>query len=498
MLACSTRAFRATVRPVKTLPVALALVLAAASAQAQGWSVSRYAAPFSGDDLNVTERALVTPHLRVGALLAVDWGRSLHIVPIENRVTSQLAVTVGFFDRLQLGVSMPVVLAQEISGNGAGVAPGDLRVDARVRLAGLARRGTHRIALAATLLVPTGDGDAYAGDGSVGVVPRLIIELTNARDFVFAANIGVAIRPGWDHQFITRAGVTIPVAARILITAEASFETLFRAPLADGALSLEALAGLHYVNLNGFAFGLAAGPRLLDGESTADLRVVGLVGYAPQPVERYAPPRDTDADGVVDVDDVCPRVPAGPRPDSRRRGCPFIERVVPEDPPPVVVEPPPPDPDRDHDGVANDVDHCPDDVGPASDDPDTNGCPRVYVTADRVVITQQPRFDTNRAVILPESAPLLMEVAQVLEAHPELVRVEVQGHTDDRGSTALNGRLSQRRAESIRDWLVSRGIARERLEARGYGRTLPLVDNATDEGRARNRRVEFVVRERRP
>jgi OmpA-OmpF porin, OOP family len=367
-----------------------------------------------------------------------------------------------------------------------------------VRLLGLPRRGAGRLALAATVLLPTGDGAAYAGDGAVGVIPRVIVELTNARDFVFAGNLGVAIRPGWEHQLFLRAGVTLPVVPRVLITVEANLETLLTQPIAGGALSLEALGGVHYVSRGGLAVGVAAGPRLIDGEGSADVRAVALVGFAPQPVEPMVTLSDRDHDAVPDADDRCPDVAAGPRPDSRRRGCPFVERVVPEAPPPPPPPPPPPDPDRDRDGIANEDDHCPDDAGPATGDPATHGCPRVYVAADRVVINEQPRFGLNRAVILPESAPLLMEVAAVIEAHPELVRIEVQGHTDDRGSDALNGMLSRRRAESIRAWLIGRGIAASRLEARGYGRTRPLVDNHTPAGRAMNRRVEFVVLERTP
>ena len=467
-------------------------------AGAQGWSVSRYAAPPSADDLNATERSIVPPHLGVGALLAVDWARALAGVPIENRVTAHLAATVGLFDRVQLGVVMPVVATQQLAGAGSALAPGDLRVDARVRLLGLPRRGAGRLALATTLLLPTGSGAANAGDGAVGVIPRVLFELTNARDFIFAANLGVALRPGWENQLLARAGVTIPIVPRVLITLEASFETLLRAPLAGGALSLEALAGIHHVSRAGVAFGLAAGPRLLDGEGSADLRVVGLVGYAPQPVEPVVAVADRDHDAVPDADDLCPDLPAGVRPDSRRRGCPFVEVLPVVVEPPAPPAPPPPDTDRDHDGIANPDDHCPDDAGPASPDPATHGCPRVYVTADRVVITQQPRFAFDHAEILPESAPLLLEVAAVLEAHPELVRLEVQGHTDDRADQRYNDRLSQRRAESICHWLVGRGIASARLVPRGYGRTRPLVDNATPAGRALNRRVEFVVLERSP
>lgn len=485
-------------RPVRPILFALALSSVPLGASAQGWSVSRYAAPPSGEDLNATERALVTPHLRVGGLVAVDWARSLSGVPVEQRVAAHLAATVGLFDRVQLGVVMPVVLNQDLAGVGASLAAGDLRVDARVRVLGPARRGSGRLALAATLLLPTGSGSAYAGDGAVGVVPRLIFELTNARDFVFAANLGLAVRPGWENQLLARAGVTIPLLPRVLVTLEASAETLLSDPVAGGAFSLEALGGVHHVGRGGLAVGVAAGPRLIAGEGSADVRVVGLVGYAPQVDEPVVVVSDRDHDAVPDADDLCPEVPAGVRPDSRRRGCPFVERVVPEAPPVVEPPPPPPDPDRDHDGIANDDDRCPDEPGQATSDPATHGCPRVYVTADRVVITQQPRFAVDRAVILPESAPLLMEVAAALEAHPELVRIEVQGHTDDRAGDEHNQVLSRRRAESICDWLVGRGIERSRLVARGYGRTRPLVDNATAAGRAMNRRVEFVVLERSP
>jgi outer membrane protein OmpA-like peptidoglycan-associated protein len=91
---------------------------------------------------------------------------------------------------------------------------------------------------------------------------------------------------------------------------------------------------------------------------------------------------------------------------------------------------------------------------------------------------------------------LLTEVAAALEAHPELTRIEIQGHTDDDGDDPHNLDLSQRRASSIRAWLVAHGVSADRLEARGYGETVPLADNRAPGGRAMNRRVEFVVRQR--
>jgi outer membrane protein OmpA-like peptidoglycan-associated protein len=94
-------------------------------------------------------------------------------------------------------------------------------------------------------------------------------------------------------------------------------------------------------------------------------------------------------------------------------------------------------------------------------------------------------------VIRSVSFPILNTVAQVMRDFPD-INVEVQGHTDDRGSDSFNMRLSGERAEAVRQYLVQQGIAQNRLTARGYGETMPIDTNRTNAGRARNRRVEFV------
>jgi outer membrane protein OmpA-like peptidoglycan-associated protein len=92
-----------------------------------------------------------------------------------------------------------------------------------------------------------------------------------------------------------------------------------------------------------------------------------------------------------------------------------------------------------------------------------------------------------------ESDPVLAEVMRVLKEHPEVELVEIEGHTDETGTEELNQRLGQERANSVLRWLVARGVARDRLVAKGYGSERPLDDNSTDEGRRKNRRVEFRV-----
>ena len=119
----------------------------------------------------------------------------------------------------------------------------------------------------------------------------------------------------------------------------------------------------------------------------------------------------------------------------------------------------------------------------------------VDVTDVAVLVRERVHFQFDSATLRPESTPVIDQVAATLLGHPEIGRVEVQGHTDATGGAAYNLDLSQRRAEAVVAALVARGVAPERLVARGYGFTRPIADDATEEGRARNRRVEFQVLE---
>jgi len=193
--------------------------------------------------------------------------------------------------------------------------------------------------------------------------------------------------------------------------------------------------------------------------------------------ERFegCPPPDTDGDGIVDPDDKCPSEP-GPK---EREGCPLR--------------------DTDGDGVMDDVDNCINEAGPA----DNQGCPKqqkqlVKITKDKLVILDKVYFDTNKATIQSRSFKLLDQVAQVLNEHPEVKRVRVEGHTDDQGNDAHNLKLSQDRADAVSIYLMANGVDGERLTAVGYGETQPIESNKTKKGRATNRRVEFVIASEEP
>lgn len=167
-------------------------------------------------------------------------------------------------------------------------------------------------------------------------------------------------------------------------------------------------------------------------------------------------PPDSDGDGVPDYLDQCPGTPLGVAVDNS--GCPF---------------------DSDGDGVADHLDKCPN--TPKGATVNEAGCWSLQATT---------LYDSNSSYVRTEAYPLLDEVASILEKNPEM-EVEVQGHTDNTGSAKYNQWLSEKRAQKVKDYLVSKGIDPSRLEAKGYGLTQPVASNATGEGRAQNRRVEL-------
>jgi outer membrane protein OmpA-like peptidoglycan-associated protein len=150
-----------------------------------------------------------------------------------------------------------------------------------------------------------------------------------------------------------------------------------------------------------------------------------------------------------------------------------------------------PDPDSDGDTVVDRLDNCPIEPGP----PDNAGCPNrqlVRIVSGKLEMLDTVYFQLDKAIIEQRSYALLDNVAAVLGAHPKLV-VQVEGHTDSRGDAAHNMDLSQRRAQAVVDYLVAKGLARAQLQARGFGATRPIADNATDDGRSHNRRVAFTI-----
>ena len=185
------------------------------------------------------------------------------------------------------------------------------------------------------------------------------------------------------------------------------------------------------------------------------------------------PDPDNDHDGLADAQDRCPNQ-AGATLDG---GCPSQ--------------------DRDRDGLADGTDQCPDTAENVNGYLDTDGCPdtkpsRVEVTGTAIVIHQKINFATGKDTILPDSFPVLDDVAQAMRDYPK-VSVEIGGHTDSVGDDAKNQKLSKERADSVFEYLLSKGILATRMVTIGHGETRPVDTNRTEEGRGNNRRVEFLI-----
>lgn len=173
---------------------------------------------------------------------------------------------------------------------------------------------------------------------------------------------------------------------------------------------------------------------------------------------------DADGDGIADKDDKCPNE-AGP---AANNGCPW--------------------PDRDGDGVADKDDLCPDKVGTVAN----QGCPEVTEAVQKSLnaYAKTILFDTGKSSIKEQSAEVLQNIIGILNEYPN-AKFSIEGHTDSVGSEALNMKLSKERASSVMNYLISNGVASNRLTHEGYGESRPIDSNKTRAGRANNRRVEI-------
>lgn len=214
--------------------------------------------------------------------------------------------------------------------------------------------------------------------------------------------------------------------------------------------------GYRYVETDEAEFNTADGS--VDSEYTANALALGL-SYR---VSSGQEVRDSDGDGVLDNRDLCPNTPLGRAVDDY--GCEL---------------------DSDGDGVANKNDACP--STPAGQKVMTNGCGVAQAAVLRGV-----NFEFNSATLTYNAETILDRTARTLLDSPGF-DVLITGHTDSKGSDSYNMQLSKERAQSVRRYLVSKGVDGARLEFRGYGETKPVASNDTEAGRAENRRVELEV-----
>jgi len=442
--------------------------------------------------------------------------------------------------------------ANSTSVNTSGPAAGDTRLDAR---GVLYRTRDRRAAVGAqlSLFIPSGTSSAFGGDGQttamVGVsaeytfkigphfsvigVANTSLDFRPVSSFNQPANGGLGIGDEWrwalagfipiqDNKY--RLGLTI-FGQTGIENDSGTGNTIFSKE--NTPIEWQAEGRMRFGKFDRWWAGAGVGSRMDESYGGPDFRVIALVGLEvplvepdiPSPDQLAAARRkkhpvemiDSDHDGIPDDIDACPNEPEdhlGPDPND---GCPVppdrdhdgipdqFDKCPdqPEDHKGAQPNDGCPDPDSDKDGIPDSEDACPHEPGQRSPDPAKNGCPQfIRLEGSSVRILQQVHFATGKADILPDSFPILQEIADLLKVTPNIHRMSIEGHTDDRGAADLNLKLSQARSESVMRWLVDRGgIEAKRLEAHGYGKTRPIEDNKTEEGRLANRRVEFKIKE---
>ncbi|MBI2390722.1 MAG: OmpA family protein [Deltaproteobacteria bacterium] len=365
----------------------------------------------------------------------------------------------------------------------AGGGLGDARLVPKVNIFDLGT-DTFWYALGAAVPVtfPTGKGTALRGSESTSFEPRLLFAIGGGRwDATF--NAGYLMRTA-DKSLAGRTEVTFGGAFSYGIVQGKTGVDLqvevYGAHLPDAQTSgsktpVESLVGAVIWPSEDLGVYLGAGPGISAGLGSPDFRVAAGVRFGKR-VPRRDRHGDRDHDGVDNLHDQCPDAQEDQDGFQDNDGCP--------------------DPDNDGDGVLDERDECPE----AAEEPGGNGdgCPakgRVIVEDGQMHVFGKVQFDTGSANIAGKSEPLLDDLAGVLKAHPEFKKVEIGGHTDDTGPKEVNDKLSKERAEAVKKALIKRGISADRLETVGYGPSKPVSSNATAVGRARNRRVEFTVKE---
>jgi outer membrane protein OmpA-like peptidoglycan-associated protein len=572
-------------RPRRSLAIVPVLALAAGSAHAQAvdstFPVERFYLALDRDGILDVESGAVPGHLGWGLSAWLSTADDPLVVRrgpggeragalVSQRAGATLAGSLALFDRVQLGLVLPVILHQSqdpglasMTGGLASDGVGDARVVLEQQLLAAGRAGVD-LSLTGTLTLPTAGAGDYRGDRGVSFAPELAL----SRGFGalrLATNLGYRARRdsrladlSVGDELVARAAAAYrlgrPGGRPLEVALSLSGATSATAPLAAGNRDpLELLGGGSYGVTRSLVAMAAAGTGIGEGFGAPDWRIVVGLRFShasgstaqrrPVPVIAAAPaiapgraaapaselasaPASELASAPASESElaaapaVVPGRAAAPAsgpthapeptvaPASELAVAPASELAVapasgPTHAPEPTVAPasvsapasspqPAPAPDRDRDGVSDFLDNCPDRAG----QPARGGCEElqlVAISGVQIVILEPVQFATDRARIHRRSHRLLRNVARVILAHPEIARVRVEGHTDDRGDAAANLDLSRRRAEAVVAFLVAHGVERSRLEPRGHGAERPIADNRSDQGRRANRRVELHI-----
>jgi large repetitive protein len=472
---------------------------------------------------------------------------------VAERLMADLWGGVSFLNRFSVGLLLPVALANSgekgfsalTLDEGGGLGDVDLSFKA-VLLGRDPEANGMGIGLALDGRLPTGNEGAWLGDDKAQIFPQVLVDasLFGAQA---ALNLGYRLRGAFlidefsvDDEIDMKLGVESPrVLDSVSFLGQWNVSTVAKEFLSDRNSNYSELdLGVRYRDERGLGILLGGGFGMTEGYGNVRFRLFFAASFDPSlaepdedgdgiydkndscidEAEDYdgfedtdgCPDPDNDGDGVKDFEDVCP----GDREDvdgfEDSDGCPEFDNdgdgiadtsdvcpVDPEDIDGFEDKDGCPDADNDNDGILDLDDACPDKPETMNGHKDMDGCPdrlaKVEIKGKKIIIRERVFFATNKAKIKEESYSLLDDVAALLEKHPEVRRLKVEGHTDNVGRRKYNVKLSNKRAGAVARYLIGKGINRSRLSWHGYGPDSPITTNDTEEGRGINRRVEFTI-----
>ncbi|MEZ4337818.1 MAG: OmpA family protein [Sandaracinaceae bacterium] len=474
---------------------------------------------------------------------------------VSHLLGLRAGLSLGLIDRVVVYASLPVVAVMEGTQSPGGVPNarggglGDPTLGARVRLVG-EPDDVGAVALQLTGSIPLAEAIDPAqdliGEGGVTFQPEVLGELRF--DFLrVTANLGFLFRTAptfvnlnVGHELTWGVGVGATFLDDML---EARLEAYGRVGLESPSpqtAPAEALLGLRVHPIEGLVIGLAGGPGLGIGYGTPAFRGVLSVGWSePIDLERRAAGRswDAPAPGEEGATDGARGDDSGRADGSEAGGDGATGEGTGEGASATgegsggsraaIARPDYEQLDRDGDRVVDALDHCPIDREDFDEIQDEDGCPEEDADGDQVAdiddqcpltpgrptrgecngcpelacvgetgaieITQRVEFQFGEARILEQSEAVLRDVLSILRTNDQIVRLRIEGHTDDVGDDDHNLALSVRRAAAVVDWLVEHGAERDRLVGFGCGEMYPLQPGSSTRIRARNRRVEFLI-----
>jgi outer membrane protein OmpA-like peptidoglycan-associated protein len=483
--------------------------------------------------------------------------RDVRFRVVGNRLSSELSAGLGIGEWLDVMMSLPVYwwqTSENFPNKGDSTSAlgfGDLRLAAKARILDNRKYAGFGLAFVLEASLFTGRANAFMRDPSLTLTPKLVADFRLKNGFVVALNTGFRIQ-GQDSinnyvsspEFRVALGTEVPVFFQgMSLIGELNFAVGVGATTPQGIPAdkvtagnpLELLVGVRWRHVSGFGLTLGSGGGLTGSAGAPDFRVFLSLGYfsgkqpnaagGDKPVQRQAsrrPPPPDNSRPLPPPTRSTPQVATSPKPPPFRKvkkvsTTAFVDRSQDQDPDgdglPNHLDQCPqkpedfdnfqdsdgcPDLDNDRDGIPDVKDKCPLKPETINGIKDEDGCPdkglgKVLLSKGRIVIKQRIFFKSGSDKLKAKSAKLLKEVAAFLKAYWQVRKVRIEGHTDSLGDKEMNVDLSERRARRVMSFLISEGVAEARLQAKGYGLTRPVASNKTYSGRAKNRRVEFIV-----